>query len=224
MARISLSRHWKFRRVARAVGTTYAARGLLELVWEAAYEAANEYIGTPADIADAAGWTGEPVELVAILLEAELLDERAPGEYVIHDLWDHVPTYVKLRWTRANPDAPPPWHREAKAKTGADRPPIANELLHPCDKIALARPVPSRPVKKEQRRSASRSLPLKKPNVHLIVRLGHEIAERYELQADRADALKTICAKHNVPFDARSITLAMDRLWTTRQPKQRRTG
>jgi hypothetical protein len=224
VARVNLSRHWKFRRLARAVNSTALARGLLELLWEAAYEAASEYVGSPADIADAAGWTGEPVELVALLLDAEFLDERAPGEYVIHDLWDHVPKYVRLRWTRANPDSTPPWHREAKAQeTANDRrnpPPIAIRPVHPCPDRALARPVPGSKKKEQRRRTASRSLRSdeKTPNVRVLVRLAYELGERFETEADLADALKTIAARYRVPYDGASIGRALELLKHARAP------
>jgi hypothetical protein len=231
VARLNLSRHWKFRRVARAVNSTAYARGLLEQMWEAAYEAASAYIGSPADIADAAGWDGEPVEFVAILLDAEFLDERAPGEYVVHDLWDHVPPYVKLKWTRANPGTTPPWHRDA-AKIAAKGPPIANERTHPCGDRAQddrrSRTCTGRvgSGKKEQRRqTASRSLrsdeKTERPNVRVLVRLGYELAERgerFETEADLADALKTIAAWYRVPYDGASIGRALEFLAHARAP------
>jgi hypothetical protein len=219
---LNLSRHWKFRRLARAVGSPVLARGLLELLWEAAYEAASEYIGGPADIADAAGWTGEPLELVAILREAELLDERAPGEYVVHDLWDHAPKYVQLRWTRAHPETPPerrPWR---------EPPPIENNLGQPYPITGTSRPAPPRPEeKKEQRRrsASSSSLPLEKAkdaaprsNVRVLVRLAYELGERFATEADLADALKTIAARYRVPYDGSSIGRALELLAHRRAP------
>lgn len=227
MARLSLSRHWKFRRLARAVGSPPLARGLLELLWESAYEAASEYIGSPVEIADAAGWTGEPLEFVALLLDAELLDERAPGEYVIHDLWDHVPPFVKLRWTRANPGNTPPWHRD-KSENDAKSPPIANELLHPCGDRAQAvrrsrtctgRGGTGREREEQRRRTASRSRSLDQtPNVRVLVRLGYELRERFPSEADLADALKTIAAQYRVPYDGASIGRAIELLAHARAP------
>lgn len=229
MARLNLSRHWKFRRLARAVNSAPLARGLLELLWESAYEVANDYIGDAVDIADAAGWTGEPVELVAILLDAELLDERAPGEYVVHDLWDHVPPYVKLKWTRANPGTTPPWHRDA-AKIAAKGPPIANERTHPCGDRAqddrrsrtCTGRVGSGKKKEQRRQTASRSLRSNEkenaPNVRVLVRLAYELGERFETEADLADALKTIAAQYRVPYDGASIGRALELLAHARAP------
>ena len=238
MARVNLSRHWKFRRLARAVGSPVLARGLLEMLWEAAYEAASEYIGGPADIADAAGWTGEPLELVEILVAAGLLDERSPGEYVVHDLWDHAPKYVQLRWTRAHPETPPerrPWR---------EPPPNEAALVHPYPCTGTSRPAPSHNVQKEQRRrsASSSSLPLEKakdapprrraepaqkkcgsvsppvPNVRVLVRLAYELGERFATEADLADALKTIAARYRVPYDGASIGRALELLAHSRAP------
>lgn len=228
MARLNLSRHWKFRRLARALGSPVVARGHLEYLWEAAYEAASDYIGSPADIADAALWTGEPLELVAFLVEAQFLDERAPGEYVVHDLWDYAPPFVRLRWARAHPGERPPWHDPA---------PIEDRPSHPCGDPALAeqetRTYTGRDgtgrKREEQRRSASRSLPLEpetaddvapapRPNVRVLVRLAYELGERYEDEADLKDALKTLAARYSVPYDATSITRALELLVHARVP------
>ena len=229
MARLNLSRHWKFRRLARALGSPVSARGHLEYLWEAAYEAASDYIGSPADIADAAHWTSEPLELVAFLVEAQLLDERAPGEYVIHDLWEHAPPFVRLRWTLAHPGERPPWHNPA---------PIDESPSHPCGDPALAeqetRTYTGRDgtgqKRKEQRRSAPRSLPLEpetaddvappppRPNVRVLIRLGYELHERFENEADLKEALKTLAARYGVPYDATSIAAAVAFLWNARAP------
>ena len=112
MARIGLGGHWKFRRLCCALqaldepvsswvtDATPVARGVLELLWEAGYAAVSDYVGTPTEVAAIVHWRGDPVVLVTLLVDARFLDERAPGEYVIHDLWENAPRYAQLRRTR----------------------------------------------------------------------------------------------------------------------------
>ena len=65
MGRPGLTNHRKFRRLTRALGSPIVARGVLELVWDAAYECGDDYLGTAADIEQLVAWAGEPGTLVA---------------------------------------------------------------------------------------------------------------------------------------------------------------
>lgn len=72
------------------------------------------------------------------------------------------------------------------------------------------------------------------PNVRVLVRLGYELVahgDRFETEADLADALKTIAAWYRVPYDGRSIGRAMELLaharaplWIHAPPARRRTA
>ncbi len=108
MARPGLTRHRKFLRLARLLRSEALARGHLELLWESAYEAGDEYLGDGDDVEAAARWAGEPGTLVLALLTAggdDLPgfieeDPNRPRHYRVHDLWDHAPDYVRKRRER----------------------------------------------------------------------------------------------------------------------------
>src|SRR5574340_253664 len=107
MARMGLTLDRKFRRLARLLDDTYAgfgeviARGTLELLWDAAYEACDDYVGDETDVEAAAHWRGKAGVLCAALLNAGGDDkagfieeggsphwpEGKPGTYRVHDLW-----------------------------------------------------------------------------------------------------------------------------------------
>ena len=111
MARISLQTHWKFQRLARAVGSKVLARGILETLWEPCWVAGDAYCGTRQDIEALCEWKGEPGALTkALLMEGakgagfiETYDGRVKSDerhYQIHDFYDHCPEYVRRRRER----------------------------------------------------------------------------------------------------------------------------
>lgn len=111
MGRPGLSIHRKFRRLARALGSAIVARGVLELMWDAAYESGDIYIGTADDLAAAVGWTDDPDTLARALADSGQPEgqgfiepiptaDGAPRRFRIHDLWHHAPDYVKKRHSR----------------------------------------------------------------------------------------------------------------------------
>lgn len=123
MARPGLTGHRKFRRLARALGSQIAARGVLELLWDSCYESGDDYIGAAEDIEHAVGWSGEVGMLTKALAEAgaplgvgfiERLEGTGEPVYRVHDLWHHAPDYVAKRRKReierqdkADPMCPP---------------------------------------------------------------------------------------------------------------------
>lgn len=124
MARPGLTTHRKFRRLVRVVGSIAVARGSLELLWDACYEAGEDYVGTAEDIEHMAAWDGEPGVLTRGLAEAGLptgvgfIEQvegvDGPPVYRVHDLWHHAPDYVAKRRKReierqakADPGCPP---------------------------------------------------------------------------------------------------------------------
>lgn len=136
MARAGLSKNRKFLRLARGLNACASgmgeimARGVLETLWSAAYERADDYLGDSDDVEIAAGWRGERGALTAMLLEAggqeagfvELDSER--GGYRVHDLWDHAPPWVKQKAQReaarqADGKSLSDVRREARAKGAA---------------------------------------------------------------------------------------------------------
>lgn len=103
MARPGLNGHRKMRRLVHVLGRPrYQCRGLLETMWEAAYEAGEPRLGDALDVALAAEWDGERhEELAEALLAAGFIDRDEAGQYWIHDLYDNAPEYVMLRRIRA---------------------------------------------------------------------------------------------------------------------------
>lgn len=99
MARPTLFRHRKFSRLARILGSEALAIGHLELLWAAAYEAGEELVGDAPDVEYAAKWAGDPGKLTDSLTQCGFLDATEKG-FVIHDLWDHAPEYVRKRRAR----------------------------------------------------------------------------------------------------------------------------
>jgi hypothetical protein len=113
MARPGFTSSRKFRRLSFALGSRIVARGVLELLWDACYEAVDDRVGTAQEIEDLVGWDGfgESGGLVRALCEAGQPDQvgflepigvpaGVQTEYRVHDLWDHAPTYVLKRLAR----------------------------------------------------------------------------------------------------------------------------
>lgn len=120
MGRPGLSLDRKFKRLARALDDVQAgfgemlARGALELLWDSAYEACDDYLGDVDDVEAQAHWRGKRGTLLAALVGAggegragfveeggtEWWPEGKPGTYRIHDLWDHAPDYAEKRAAR----------------------------------------------------------------------------------------------------------------------------
>jgi len=107
MGRPGLTQNRKFRRLARALGSDALARGSLELLWDTAYEAGNDYLGDADDVELAARWVGEPGVLFKALIDAGGEDcagfiERDPDRsgFRVHDLFENAPEYVQKRMLR----------------------------------------------------------------------------------------------------------------------------
>lgn len=145
MGRPNLSRHRKFKRLARTLEAITSpgfgeplARGLLEAMWDVAYENGDPLLGDAEDVEAAAGWRGKVGALTAALESAggdgsagfieaggtPWWPEGTLGTYRVHDLWDHAPDYVQRRATREA-------ERRAKGKTISDlRQDAANARWH----------------------------------------------------------------------------------------------
>jgi hypothetical protein len=103
--RPTLLEHRKFKRLVSILKCPRShAVGYLEMIWQAAYESGDEFIGDAVDVELAAEWEGESGELVKALLECGGLRagfiEPVDGGYGVHDLYDHAPDYVQKRRKR----------------------------------------------------------------------------------------------------------------------------
>jgi hypothetical protein len=107
MARIGLRNHPKFRRLVAMLSMPEAyVLGHLQMLWETAYEL-GDAIGDATDVEVAAGWVGDPGVLCAALAScggcgrSGFLDpdtsEGRQGCYVVHDLYENAPRYIKTR-------------------------------------------------------------------------------------------------------------------------------
>lgn len=107
MARPTLPNHRKFKRLVQMLDIPAAyVRGHLELLWDSCYESGDELLGDAMDVELAAGWKGQSGELATALLGCGgaglpgFLELDASGRFIVHDLWDHAPAYVRKRRQR----------------------------------------------------------------------------------------------------------------------------
>ena len=109
MARPGLAVNVKFRKAVRLLGEPRPhVRGYLEMLWETAYENGEPIIGDADAVEAAAEYPGEPGKLFDALMHcggdgrAGFIEEssESPGQYQVHDLFDHAPDYVRKRRTR----------------------------------------------------------------------------------------------------------------------------
>lgn len=109
MARLGFTKHRKFLRLAAALGGDRArALGVCEFMWASRGEELTDYLGDATDVAMICEWSGDPDALVAALSEcggegrSGLIDpvEGKHGKWKVHDLWDHIPDYVRKRLAR----------------------------------------------------------------------------------------------------------------------------
>jgi len=126
MARLDLPENQKFKRLALALNGMASgmgaqlARGLLETLWSAAYERADDFLGDAFDVALAADWKGDPEAFVRLLSASPpgkaagfIEMDEARGGYVIHDFEQHAPQWVKVKMAKKA-------EREAAGKTLSD--------------------------------------------------------------------------------------------------------
>ncbi len=227
MARISLASHWKFRRLCRAiaaiapppdqlVGPSVIAQGILEHMWAAGYASISAHVGTPEELAELVHWRGDPVVLATLLVDAGFLDHPAPGEYVIHDLWDHAPRYAQLRHQRQlseklcqTNDARPlnvgpsvGNFRTVQARQGKASPGSKGSA-------AVASPSPDGETKDET------------PDPKKLVPLGYELVrqgQQFTTDADVKDAIAYLAARYGIAYDGASIAAALDALKHAKAP------
>ena len=101
----SLTTHKKTRRLARRLGLGVPEGipqtiGHLCLFWLWCVDGTEDgsLEGLDAqDIADAAGWTGEPEAFLDAMIEAEFIEKKADGRLEIHDWNDYIGKLIKSR-------------------------------------------------------------------------------------------------------------------------------
>ena len=113
---IRLPRHWKYRKLKRAIGT--APMEYLIVFWGTVAEQKPDgnLIGwASADIEDAAGWDGEPGVFCAAMMAVGFLDETETG-FLPHDWADHQPWAVgaEERSEKARSAAKAKWGKTSK--------------------------------------------------------------------------------------------------------------
>jgi len=126
MARLDLPENQKFKRLALALNGMASgmgaqlARGLLETLWSAAYERADDFLGDAFDVTLAADWKGDPETFVRLLVAAPagkaagfIRFDEGRGGYVIHDFDQHAPQWVKVKMAKKA-------EREAAGQTLSD--------------------------------------------------------------------------------------------------------
>lgn len=120
---MALSSTWKkpkFKALARALRSRALAIGTLECLWAAGCQAGDDLIGSTEDVESECDWHGKRGVLAALLEQLHWIDVTPRG-YVIHDFWEHAPSYVKKKHnTRKksgeSPEKVPTESRESQEK------------------------------------------------------------------------------------------------------------
>ena len=113
---IRLPRHWKCRKLKRAIGTAPMEYLIVFLGTVAEQKQDGNLIGwASADIEDAAGWDGEPGVFCAAMMAVGFLDETETG-FLPHDWADHQPWAVgaEERSEKARSAAKAKWGKTSK--------------------------------------------------------------------------------------------------------------
>lgn len=195
-------------------------------MWEGCYESGDPYLGTAEDIETSVGWTGDRGALVSALLDAgaplhagfidRLVGEGEPT-YAVHDLWHHVPDYVKKRHKRETErrqrDTPTAGRRRKSDKrrrtapNGGQRPP-STDSQDGDGQPPSPSPSPS-PIDQDQDQRAGA-----RDTHRVLVRLSHEVLGLVDdgrlPSAEVKDELKLRAAKAAIDYDARAVTKALD--------------
>lgn len=93
-------RHRKFLRLSSMLGSELLARGVLEVMWDGAYESGDDRLGTADDLELVVRWSGERGALSRALIECGFVDALSETDLRVHDLWHHAPEYVRKRRAR----------------------------------------------------------------------------------------------------------------------------
>ena len=101
MAKPELLGHVKFGRLQRTLGLRrYEAIGILETLWHHCWSCCDADVGTADDVAWIVDWPAEDAARLAEGLRAAGFTDAAGDQFIVHDLWQHAPSYAKLRHER----------------------------------------------------------------------------------------------------------------------------
>jgi hypothetical protein len=200
MGRPGLSAHPKFRRLAvRLAQSTITARGALELLWDAAYDALDARLGTAAEIAFILSVDeATAARLIAALVAVGFLEADEAGDLHVHDLWDHCPEYVLQRCKAQG-------ERLATRRSQAGHWRIPSQYKEQKKEQRAARE--SHPVEKSVE-SVEKSRP---PSV--LLRAGFATRDALPDDAtemDLKEELKQTLAQARLPFDGEMINRVLD--------------
>lgn len=138
MAKPELRDHRKFLKLMRLLNEPRPhVRGYLDCMWERGYQTGSPVLGDSDDVEAAAEFPGERGKFTTAAFEAGLLDRDADGTFLIHDLYEHAPKYVRMRMQRKG-TAPAQACPELD-ETGTDVPdlgttvPDLGETRHECE-------------------------------------------------------------------------------------------
>ncbi len=141
MARISLTRSIKFRRLVRVLGIPEPhVRGHLDYMWESCWESVSPTLGTPEVVELVAMWNGAPGVFAQALEDIGFLDRDEDNNLQVHDFWEHAPDYVDRRLARAKKK------QEELYNRGRTTPSRTDERRQAAESTA-SRPAPPRPEK-----------------------------------------------------------------------------
>jgi hypothetical protein len=113
VAKPDLRNNKKFRKLRRLLPEPVPHLiGYLDCLWHQGYQTGDPFIGDATDVEAAAEYPGEPGRFVKAAHESGFLDQDGSGNYLIHELYEHAPRYVRLRMARKG-FAPPGAHTGA---------------------------------------------------------------------------------------------------------------
>jgi hypothetical protein len=136
MAKLNLRNHPKFKLVQRDLDLpTPHLVGHLEMLWHTAYERVSNRLPsfTSDELEISADWNGTPGAFTKSLLKRGFIEEM-DNSYMIHNLTNHWPEYVRKRYQRAN-------ERQTSADNGRHRQTMADSVCPPSQaKTSQAKP------------------------------------------------------------------------------------
>lgn len=185
MAKPDLRDNRKFLKLKRLLGEpTPHVIGYLECLWLRGYQTGNPLIGDDLDVEAAAEYPGEPGKFAHAAHQAGFLDQSDSG-FLIHDLYDHAPKYVKMRMRR-NGFAPEHSCRDC-GETDTDAPDRGTDV--PGFRESGCAPHPDSRTKTEnQEPKASESA-------------GEPLPARSRFDPPTVDAVKAYCDEIGSPID-----------------------
>lgn len=121
MAKPELRDHRKFLKLKRLLGEpTPHVLGYLDCLWHRGYQTGSALVGDALDVEAAAEYPGDAGDFTKAAHAAGFLDLDGDGNYLIHDLFEHAPTYAKKRMRRRG-TAPKSAHADTETEKSCPR-------------------------------------------------------------------------------------------------------